>query len=141
MKIDNILLAEGVTGDIRGAMTLVGYNQRVVKVPSLPFSFKQVLVVSLRGEVENSSPAQLSVNLVPPEGGSAFAFTQQVQLPTPTAKDVPSFTNIAMDIPFAGISYGLYEIKVSWREVGQDPQDRGMDIFVLDPAPEPPQVS
>ncbi|MFF7521169.1 DUF6941 family protein [Streptomyces pseudovenezuelae] len=134
MNIDAALLAEGATGDIRGAITLVGYNQRVVNAPTLPFSFKLTLVVSLSGETEKASQAQISVNLESPEGESAFAFSQPVQLPASTVKGVPSFTNIAMDIPFTGVSYGVYRLTASWREAGQEAQDREIEVFVVNPA-------
>jgi hypothetical protein len=134
VEIENVLLAEAAVADIRGAMTLVGYNQRVVNSPNLPFSFKQTLIITLRGEVETGSHAQLSVNLTSPEGDSAFAFAQQVPIPPPASKGVPSFINIAMDIPFSGNSYGTYSLKVTWREMGQESQGRDIDIFVLDPA-------
>ncbi|MFE6091182.1 hypothetical protein ACFQ7M_04235 [Streptomyces massasporeus] len=134
MNIDYVLLAEGVTADIRGAMTLVGYNQRVVNSPTLPFSFKQTLVVSLSGEMTKGAQAQLSVNLNTPEGGSAFAFTQPVQVPSPTLKGIPASTNIAMDIPFTGVSYGAYKLKVAWREAGQEAEERELELFVVNPA-------
>ncbi|MGW2333974.1 DUF6941 family protein [Streptomyces sp. NPDC001685] len=134
MKIDHVLLAEGVVGDIRGALTLVGYNQRVINSPNLPFSFKQTLVVSLTGKADESVSAQLTINLVTPEGGSVFAFTQNVQMTAPGSKIAPSITNIAMDIPFSGVSYGVYRLNVLWRQVGEDVDEREIEVFIVDPA-------
>jgi hypothetical protein len=47
MNTDLLVLAEGVTADARGALTLVGVNQRAIVAASMPFSVKQKVVISL----------------------------------------------------------------------------------------------
>ncbi|WP_405425213.1 DUF6941 family protein [Streptomyces erythrochromogenes] len=137
MKIEHVLLAEGVAADIRGALTIVGFNQRVINTPSLPFNFRQTLVVTLTDEAEGdqqAQSAQISVSLTSPEGTAAFAFTQMVQIPVKPGKGVPVLTNIAIDVPFSGVSYGNYKVKVSWQQAGEANEERVIDVFVVNPA-------
>jgi hypothetical protein len=139
VKIENAFLVEGVALDIRGAMTLVGFNQRVVAPPSLPSAFRQTLMLSLIDEVgpeavpEGSIAGQLGLTLVDPGGVTAFAFTQGVPLQPKQRPELPTYTNIAIEIPFSCNSYGVYALTIKWHLAGADVEERQIDVLVLDP--------
>lgn len=131
MKIDHVVLAEGAAADVRGALTLVGFNQRVINVPAIPFTFKQVLIVSfvvMPGE--EPSAGTISVTLLTPSGGTGFALTHPIPAAVQPAKDVPAIGNLALELPITGDEPGTYEVHVTWQAPNKQPESRQIPIYV-----------
>jgi hypothetical protein len=124
MRVESAFLAEGVTSDIRGAMGLVGFNQRVLGANVLPFSFRQTLVVSLIHEAEApdvtaAKPGLLTIQFLDPEGGLSFAATQAIPGQEHRNPSLPIFTNFAIELPLSGRLHGKYTLVVNWECDGE----------------------
>ncbi|MFJ9900164.1 hypothetical protein ACIQPR_43230 [Streptomyces sp. NPDC091280] len=137
MRVEHVLLTEGVGADIRNAMTLIGFNQRVINAHAVPFSFRQTLVIGLIDDSEDDGVApsgQLAINLVNPQGVAVFALNQAIQLNQRSRKDVPGFTNIAMDVQFSGSVRGRYTLQLTWQDAVGEAEKHEISVYVVDAA-------
>ncbi|MFJ8626254.1 hypothetical protein ACIRD3_25925 [Kitasatospora sp. NPDC093550] len=138
MKIDHVILAEGAAADLRGALTLVGVNQRVVNAPSLPFSFKQSLAITFTsGPASTANEAaqngQLSVAVTGPGGDTTFAVSTAIPIAPSARKDAPSIGHILLELPISGTSHGTYRVSVTWEAPEDDRDTRNIDLYVVAP--------
>jgi len=123
MRIDFAALAEGVTSNSRGLLAVVGLNQRLITVPSLPqiFQLFQVSIVTDEGadgtldyEPERCSVA---VDLRDPDGKQTFRMAQGVMTVDKQFPELPAYWNIITGIPVHATRYGRYVVVV---ELSQD---------------------
>lgn len=140
MKFDLVALAEGATTDARGALALVGMNQRVVSPPTFPAQLKQTIAVLITDETEDGfaedSAAELEVQLVDVAASTQPRFALTVGLassPKPWS-DLPQFRNFVTDIPFVAEHPGVYELRVVLRTGNEQLDSALRRIYVTDPA-------
>lgn len=148
MKCDIFALAEGVTNDARGALTLVGLNQRAISVDSLPFRITQKVVIGFTdessqspGTISDETPSgDLSIDVQDPAGKSQFNLNQSFKIPrVPKPRpDVPQFSYIVADVVISGESHGIYTAEVSYRCVTGEVESRKFTLYIL---PFPASVS
>jgi hypothetical protein len=141
VKCDIFVLAEGVTSDARGALTLVGVNQRAVSVDSLPFRITQKVVVGFTDESPESpglfsdgTPSgDLSIDVKDPAGNSQFTINQSFAIPKqPKPRpDVPQFSYIVADVVISGASHGIYIAEVAYRRVSGEVESRRFPIYIV----------
>lgn len=141
MKCDIFVLAEGVTNDARGALALVGINQRAISVESLPFRITQKVVIGFTDESPESpglfsdeTPSgDLSINVQDPAGNSQFTINQSFKIPSPPKPrpDVPQFSYIVADVVVSGASHGIYTAEVSYRCTSGEVESRKFAIYIL----------
>ncbi|MBO0801594.1 MAG: hypothetical protein J2P25_00750 [Nocardiopsaceae bacterium] len=145
MKCDLFVLAEGVTADARGALTLVGVNQRAIATASLPFSVRQKIVISLTDEVEGPAghefaklpDGDLTIRVTDPSGTPQFAISQNFKMPKEDMPAMmPKIANIIADIVISGTSYGEYTAQTTFRTTDGEEFSREFPIYVV-PAPSP----
>lgn len=140
MRCDLFVLAEGVTADARGALTLVGVNQRVIVAGSLPFSVRQKVVISLTDETqgplgqafEDFPNGDLSALVTDPAGTRQFVINQSFKVPKENPPEgLPKIANIIADIVISGTTYGEYTARVSFRTTDGDEEAREFPIYVV----------
>ncbi|MEU6515132.1 hypothetical protein [Streptomyces sp. NPDC046978] len=137
MRIDSILLAEGITPDARGALAAVGINQKIISSAVLPFAVKQSLVLIFTDESTDASFEEpegkdfaVSIRVFDPAGQPTFAVSQ----PLPKVKkawiDLPSLMNLVVEVSMSGSSYGRYVLEASLQENGVECEKRAITLFV-----------
>jgi hypothetical protein len=141
MKCDIFVLAEGVTNDARGALTLVGVNQRAVSVNSLPFHVIQKVVIGFTDEspespglfLDGTPSGDLSIRVQDPTGNSQFAINQSFQIPNPLKPqaDLPQFSYIVADVVISGDLPGTYIAEVSYRCISGEVEIRKFPLYIV----------
>jgi hypothetical protein len=141
MKCDIFVLAEGVTNDARGALTLVGVNQRAISVDSLPFRITQKVVIGFTDESPESPglfsdeppSGDLTINVRDSGGNSQFTINQSFKIPQPPKPrpDVPQFSYIVADVVISGASHGIYIADVSYRCLSGEVETRQFAVYIV----------
>jgi hypothetical protein len=102
VKIEWALQAEGLGQDARGAFTIIGVNQNVLTVSSLPARTKRAIVLHII-EVEAGESLSLSVSMKDPDGVVVLAQSADMTpgeflyTDIPTAFDVPAEMVISVE--------------------------------------------
>jgi len=142
MKCDLFVLAEGVTNDARGALTLVGINQRVISPAALPFRATFKAVVGITDEIDGPDgpdfevlpDGELRVRVIDPSGTSQFAVSQIFKMPQEKPQDkIPTVVNIIADVVVSGDSYGTYSADIAYRFADGEEESRRFYIYVVPP--------
>lgn len=145
MRCDLFVLAEGVTADARGALTLVGVNQRTIVAPSLPFPIRQKVVISLTDEADGPAghpfeelpDGDLTIRVTDPSGTLQFAINQGFKMPkVDVPAGAPQIVNIIADIVLSGTSHGEYLAQATFRTTDDEEFAKEFPIYVI-PAPSP----
>jgi hypothetical protein len=140
MRVEYVLVAEAATNDLRGALALIGVNQRALIGPKLPFNAQLRVVIMLTDETdeaegqgfEESRNAQLSINVIDPEGDSRSAWNEPVNLPTEKRwVDLPMLANVIVDVPIRGNAYGIYLIEVRYTPSDDEEQKKRIPLYVV----------
>ncbi|TRO64776.1 hypothetical protein [Streptomyces sp. IB201691-2A2] len=137
MRIDSVLLAEGIATDARGAFTAVGVNQKIISSAALPFAVKQNLVLIFTDESDESeftSPEgkdfSVSVRLLDPDGQASFAVSQPLPKVKKSWVDLPSLMNLVVEVSVSGNRYGKYSLVAALQEKGVDQEKKVITLFV-----------
>jgi len=143
MKCDIFVLAEGVASDARGALTLVGLNQRAISVNSLPFRVTQKVVLGFTDESTDSLGrlsdedlgGELSIRVVDPAGNSQFTINQSFKIPKvpkPTP-NLPQFSYIVADIVVSGAMHGAYTADISYQFTCGEVEGKKFALYIVPP--------
>lgn len=144
MRCDLFVLAEGVTADARGALTMVGVNQRVIVAGSLPFSVRQKIVISLTDEMqgphghdfEELPDGDLSIRVTDPSGDPQFAISQGFKMPQENLPEQgPKIANIVADVVVSGTTFGEYTVAATFRTADGGEVAKNFPIYVVPVAP------
>lgn len=120
MKIDWVILAEGVTQDARGAVALVGLGQNLLVTETLPAGTKRAVVTHL-SDLPVDRELRFRVALTTPQGRVLSAQESSLRVGPPPFAGIPS---AGLDIPIefaVGVTeYGthLFECELT------DPEER-----------------
>jgi hypothetical protein len=139
MRVEQIFLAEAAVTDSRGALALIGVNQRVLVIPAMPFSIGLRCVVTLTDEVagtigrefDRQTNGNISVGVVDPEGRTTFSVTQMVGGPEKRFADLPTILNAISDLSITGTSYGIYGVQINFSAVDGGAQEQTIPIYVI----------
>lgn len=143
MRVEQVLLAEGVTNDSRGALSLIGVNQRVIASPNLPVNIRLQCVVMLTDEVadedrtfDESAPGNVSIEVLRPDGTTAFAVTQPIVRVQKRFVDLPVLINVISGIVVTGTTHGVFMLRARYIPPNGEPQqERHVPIYVVAPPP------
>jgi len=139
MKVEKILLVEGATNDVRSALTLVGVNQRVFFFPVLPFRIQLRVIIMMTDEAdgsdgrrfEDSSEAQVMINVIDPNGASTFSWVDKLQFPKEKKwVDLPLLAAIVNDITISGNEHGIYVVEVKFKTPEHDEHVSRIPVYV-----------
>jgi hypothetical protein len=144
--LDVVILAEAAAVDGRGALTLVGVNQRVLVPATIPFNIRQRIIGTLTDELPESAghefgeipDGMVSVRVIDPTGDTTFSASEEVALPesAPVKKrwvDLPLTANLIVDIDIKGDSYGVYVIEVTYKPVDAEEETRRFPLYIVPP--------
>jgi hypothetical protein len=114
MKIEWVLLCEGIGQDAKGALTAIGLNQNVVIGTTLPAITKRGLIVHIGGvDLVTESEVVFHIDVIAPGGdtlltqGGKIKIGEKVFPDLPTAFDIP--TEFLLQLP----SYGTYQVQAT----------------------------
>jgi hypothetical protein len=118
MRLEWILLAEGIGTNAGGAVTAISINQNVLAAHTLPATTKRVILAHFVGGAEETAgfagkEVTATVQVISPSGEAVFAASAGGRFPTPTYVDLPSGLDIAMELPLRVLEYGTYDVRVS----------------------------
>ncbi len=116
MKLDGVLLCEGVGQDARGAFTFIAVHQNVLVAESLPHLEKRTFVVLLSEDRPNDRQLEklsgtASFRVLNPDGTVAFAITQQVPPVQKRWSDLAANLILAADVLVQAPEFGEYRIQ------------------------------
>lgn len=114
MKLGPVVIAEGAVADARGAVTLVGVNQRAIVAQKFPFLVKVVVYVSVSDEDEDNSDEEpkLTIEVVTPKGEVQFSITHNIPRVAKPLPSLPQVANVAVDTLVSAEEPGKYSIEV-----------------------------
>lgn len=107
MQISWMMLAEGIAQDAKGAFSLIGVNQNIIFVDSIPSQTKRAVLVHLEaaaGEgVADLSSATFTFTVTAPSGVVIGAQSGQIEAGDLPFPDLPSTADVPFDsvIPIA----------------------------------------
>lgn len=114
MKLEWILLAEGMGSDASGALTLIGVNRNVFVTPVLPGLTKRAAVAHIESEPGGTGPEKLQVtfSVISPEGRVLLAQTAVLSLSPPPWEDIPPSIDIPAEFGINVSEYGPHIVRV-----------------------------
>jgi hypothetical protein len=130
------LMAEGVTADARGALTVVGVSQTALVAPALPAQAKRAIVALITGENKEFVPGRqftFSVSVTGPSGKTLSGLSGAGALPPLVYPDLPAALNVAAEAAFTVTEYGKHVIKLVV-QIGEDSElEAEMDFYAAKP--------
>ncbi|HMH91057.1 MAG TPA: hypothetical protein VK586_08235 [Streptosporangiaceae bacterium] len=139
MKIQWALMAEGITQDARGALTVVGLSQSVVSAAALPVMLKRAVVVLLAGsddEIDPGQPLHFATRVIAPSGEAICAHDGVVPMAPSKFPGLPARINIASESFFAVKEYGRHSITVTVRPGDHPDLCAELEFYVTRPSDE-----
>lgn len=142
MALDFLMLVEAAVNDGRGALALVGVNQRVIAPTTLPFNIKQRLIMAFSDEMPDSSGQEfgdipggvVSIRVLDPAGSATFATSEEIKLPVEKRwLDLPLVANVIMDVDIKGDSYGVYIVEVTHKPSDSGELTRRFPLYIAHP--------
>lgn len=140
---DTLIFAEAAVNDSRGAMTVIGLNQRVIAPAATPFNMRQRVVMTFSDEVPGSLGKEfgelpggsVSIRVLDPDGLAVFAVSEDIEVPKEKRwTDLPLLATLVVDIDIKGDAYGIYVVEVMHRGDGLEEQIRRVPIYIVNPS-------
>lgn len=142
MKIEWMVLAEGLAQDSKGAFSLIGLNQNLMFADKLPTQTKRAVVVHLTGSSTDAAvemgSASFTFALKSPEGATLIAQSGQIQGADFPFPDLPATADIPFDVVAPIPEYGTYLIQFDIRFATGETESSGIQFYVR-PVSENPQ--
>ena len=140
LKIDTITIAEAGAEDARGALTLVGFNQKYLVQPKLPAPRRLVLAVALIDQdpepeaVPDQTMYYMNIEVRDTEGLPVVSSLQNVPLGRRRWKEWPTTIQVLVAAQLVPSKYGKYDIKVDLLDEGRQLIDQASTaVYVVEP--------
>ena|SRR5215831_69974 len=138
MRLEWILLAEGIGNNASGAITAISINQNVFMAARLPAVTKRAVLVHFvadpaEADELSGKEIELSAQVVDPSGHTIVAATVPGVFPPRLWTDLPGGLDISTEIPIRVTSYGTYELRISARAPGQPDVSATTYLYVREP--------
>ncbi len=137
MKLQWIIMAEGITQDARGAFTAVGIGQGVISTPVLPLQSKRAVIAVISGDHDELVPGRLvsfSISVFSPSDKPLNVNTVQAPVGPVIYPDLPVGLNLASEILFSTSEYGRHLVRVT-AKIGEGRELTGEVEFHVAPPP------
>jgi hypothetical protein len=135
VKIEWVILAEGLGQDAKGALTIIGLNQNVLATPTLPAPTKRAVVshvVAEQGEVKAGDSLSLRFNVISPSGKVIAANTVQGAIGPFPWPELPLFLDFPAELVISFNEYGTHRFEVT-AQIGEADESVGhAEFYVLD---------
>jgi hypothetical protein len=135
MKLEWLLLAEGIAEDSKGAFTLVSVNQNLVFVPQVPVTTKRAVMAHLslskRDFQVPNGKLSFEFEFLPPSGLGAQRASGEFPILAPPFRDYPVTLDIPVEmvIPIAEHGEHVFQLTVQGPD-GRSTRGR-TSLFVL----------
>ena len=137
MKIEWILLAEGLGQDAKGAITAIGLNQNVLATPSLPATTKRAVVARLVGEdggsLNSGDKVTLRFSVSDPAGHVIAAQTAQGTIGPRPWPDLPLSSDLPIELVLTFQQYGTHKFEVAVQASDGTEVNGHLDFYVVTP--------
>jgi hypothetical protein len=140
MKLEWMLLAEGLGQDSRGAVTAIGLNQNVLLTPTLPVQTKRAIVLHLvddQSAIKSGDKLVLRVSFVSPSGKVINAITSQANLTPGPWLDLPFTIDVPAEMMLLCSEYGTYEINAEVELSAEETIGSQVALYVREPISPP----
>ncbi|GAA1956005.1 hypothetical protein GCM10009798_14160 [Nocardioides panacihumi] len=124
MRIEWVLLAEGLTQDARGAWTAVGLNQNVFATDTFPAHTKRAVVTRL-ADLDEHQQLHFRYAVVAPSGRTLVAQESDLQLGDRRLPTLPASLDVPGEFVLSVTEYGEHRIEC-------EVSNRGSNEIVLD---------
>ena len=142
MKLEWVILAEGLGQDSKGAVTAIGLNQNILISPTLPASTKRAVLAHFVEDGTSLSAGQqftFRISFISPSGKVISAQTGSAPLIVPPWADLPIAIDMPAEMMLNCSEYGTHRIEVSMELPDGDEIKGHVDFYVREKAPPIPQ--
>lgn len=135
MKIEWILLCEGIGQDAKGAITAIGLNQNVVVAQTLPVVTKRGFIARIAEyDLEVDSEVVFRFEVISPEGKSLSTQEGTVRIGESLWPELPQAIDLPAEFLFQLPSHGTYEIAVTVGFPDGTELQSSTQLYVLKPS-------
>lgn len=139
MRVEWVILAEGLGQDSKGAITAIGLNQNVLVAPSFPVSTKRAVVAHLvdyQQHLKVGDKINLRFSATSPSGKVIAAQSVQAAIGQPPPwPDLPANADMPAEMILTFYEYGTHRIEVSVQSTGVEEEiTGGLDFYVVKPS-------
>ena len=118
MRLEWILLAEGVATNAIGSVSAISINSNVLATASVPVPTKRVVIAHFVGEPGESAhiagqDVTITARVLSPSGEAILANSSTGKFVAPVWPELPSGLDIAIELPLRITEYGAHDIVVS----------------------------
>jgi hypothetical protein len=116
MKLEWMLLAEGLGQDARGAVTAIGINQNVLVVQKLPITTKRAIIAHIEDEdnlFATGDKLGFRFRVISPSDDTISTQSGQVLLAERPHSDLPFTIDFPVEIVFDVAEYGPYRLTMT----------------------------
>lgn len=134
MIVEWSILAEGMTQDARGALTVVGLAQTVGMAPKLPLAVKRAAIILLTGDNEEfiaGRPVNFSLKIEGPSGQIVCENQGVTPIAPNPFPDLPFGVTIAGEVAFIAHEYGRYVLTIEVQPVDHPRLEAKMNFYIL----------
>jgi hypothetical protein len=137
VKLDWVIVAEGLGTDAKGAVTAIGVDQAVLIAPEVPTTTKRAIIARLVEDEETALTAgttiQFSLAIRSPSGKVLSAQSGGATIGAKLFPELPGSVVIPAEVGIAANEYGTYDIEVTASAPGMDEVSGTVPLYVVPP--------
>ena len=135
MKIEWIILAEGLGTASNGAVTAIGVNQNLIVTPSLPATTKRAILAHVTADEGTLAGFEfgVSITVLGPSGQAIVTQTGMAKAGTPLRPDLPVSVDVFTEFPVTLQEYGTHVVQVRVSALDGAEEMGGVNFYVLAP--------
>jgi hypothetical protein len=138
MRLEWILLAEGIGTNSTGSVSAISINSNVLATPSVPVSTKRVVIAHFVGEPGESAHlagrnVTVTARVLSPSGDAVFAQSATGKFVAPTWPELPSGLDIAIELALRITEYGAHDIVLSAQADDGAAMEGRTQLYVMEP--------
>lgn len=140
MRLEWILLAEGVGTNATGSASAISINSNVLATPSVPVPTKRVVIAHFVGEPGESAhlagrDVTVTARVLSPSGDAVLAHSATGKFVAPAWPELPSGLDIVIELPLRITEYGPHDIVVSAQADDGAVMEGRIQLYVMEPPP------
>jgi len=136
LKIEWMLIAEGLGADSKNALTVIGVNQNIFSPPSLPAMTKRAILARVLDDEDTlkaGSSLQVAFSVIGPAGDVVAAQSSTVSVAGRLWKDLPGNLDIPAELGLSVNDYGEYVMRLDIRTPAGERQRAEVRLHVVPP--------